>query len=139
MLTVKRQSQMNKVKAALREAVRYADEIAADKRLHADLRAAMEHGVEARDRIRKDFDANSIATRLANDRKLRKKLQLVLDDLDSASDRLLRRQRHRLRNQLLLLGGIGAVTAAAIPSVRHWIAGLASAGSENAADVGMSV
>src|SRR5262245_53817231 len=100
MLGVKRQSQMDKVKEALREAVSYADDIAGDERLRADLRAAMGHGAEARSRIRKDLAAGSIATRLANDRKLRKKIRAMLDDLDRASDRVRNRRRHRLRNAI---------------------------------------
>src|SRR5262245_52118474 len=98
-----RQSQIDKVKAAVRDAVSYADELAADERLRSDLRGAMGHGVEARDRIRKDLAGGNVASRLANDRKLRRKLRAMLDDLDSASDRVRRRKSHRLRNALLVL------------------------------------
>lgn len=118
MLSVKKQSQMDRMRAAVREAVAYVDEIAGDERLRADLRAAVGHGVEARDRIRKDVASGSIATRLANDQKLRKKIRAMLDDLDNASDRLRRRSRRRLRNVLLVLGSVGAA-AVAIPNVRR--------------------
>jgi len=124
MLGVKKQGQMDKMRAAVRDAVAYVDEVAGDERLRADMRAAMGHGVEARDRIRKDVASGSIATRLANDRKLRKKIRAMLDDLDSASDRVRRRNRHRLRNGLLILGSVGAV-AVAIPNLRRWVDGRA--------------
>jgi hypothetical protein len=121
MLGVKRRSQMDKVRTAVRDAVSYADEIVADERLRADVRAALGHGAEAGDRVRKDIAAGSIAERLVSDRKLRKKLRAVLDDLDSAGDRVRRKTSHRLRNTLLVVGSAGAV-AAAIPNVRRWLA-----------------
>ncbi len=138
MLGIKRQTQMERVKTAVREAVAYIDEVAGDERLRGDLRSAMNHGDEARTRIRKDVAGDTIATRLANDRKLRKKVHAMLDDLESAGDRLRRRERHRLRNGLLVLGGIGAV-AAAIPNVRRWISDRTSARIDGKADVGTTV
>jgi hypothetical protein len=124
MLGVKRQSQMDRMRTAVRDAVAYVDEVAGDERLRADLRAAIGHGAEARDQIRKDVAAGNAATRLANDRKLRKKVRAMLDDLDSASGRVRRRSSHRLRNGLLILGGVG-VLAAAIPNLRRWFTGRA--------------
>ena len=138
MLGIKRQSQVDKVKAAVRDAISYADELAGDERLRADLRAAIGHGVEAQDRIKENLAAGSIATRLANDRKLRKKVRAMLDDLDSASDRLRRKRRHRVRNWLLVLGGVGAMTAA-LPNVRRWIARRPSAPTQSTADLGMTL
>lgn len=135
MLGVKRQTQMDKVKSAVRDAIAYADEVAGDERLRDDLRAAMGHGVEARDRFRKDVAAGNIATRLANDRKLRKKVRAMLEDLDSASERVRRKKRHRLRNGLLVLGGIGAI-AAAIPNLRRWSR---QPTSQDTAEVGLTV
>jgi len=129
MLGVKRHTQMNKVKDAVRDAVAYVDEIAGDERLRADVRAAIAHGMEARQQVGKDVAAGAIATRLAHDRKLRKKVRAMLDDLDSAGERLRRKKRHRLRNALLLLGGIGAVAAVA-PRARRWFGDSASGEAE---------
>jgi hypothetical protein len=121
MLHVKRRTQMDRMKDAVRDAVAYVDEIAGDERLRADVRAAIAHGAEARKQIGSDVAAGTIATRLAHDRKLRRKVRAMLDDLDSASDRMRRRKTHRLRNWLLVLGSVGAALAV-IPNVRHWIA-----------------
>lgn len=129
MVGIRRRSQIDKVRAALRDAVSYADEVAGDERLRDDLRAAMGHGLEARDRIRRDVADGSIATRLTNDRKLRRTVRAMIEDLDSATDRVRRRKRHRLRNGLLVLGGIGVV-AAVVPNLRRWIGGRPSAASE---------
>jgi hypothetical protein len=139
MLGIKQERKIDKVKAAVRDAFSYADEIARDQRLRMDLRDAMEHGADASQRIRKDVAAGSIATRLANDRKLRKKVRAMLDDLDSASDRVRRKKSHRLRNGLLVLAGAGAVAAAAIPNVRQRIADLVAGESDSADEVGVTV
>lgn len=117
---VQRQGQMERMKAAVRDAVAYADEIAADEKLRSDLRSAIAHGTEARDRIRKDMNGGGLSSRLAQDRKLRKKLRAMLDDLDSASDRMRRRKRHRLRKVLAVLGGV-AVVAALAATARGWL------------------
>jgi hypothetical protein len=121
MLQVKRRSQMDKLRDSVRDAVAYLDEVARDEQVRADVRAAIDHGAQARDQIRKDIGEGSIATRLANDRKLRKKVRAMLDDIDSAGDRIRRRKRHRLRNALVLLGSVGAI-AAVVPKMRRWIA-----------------
>jgi hypothetical protein len=122
----------------VRDAVAYADEIASDERLRADLRAAMGHGAEASERIRKDIASGSIANRLASDQKLRKKVRAMLDDLDSAGDRMRRRKRHRLRNALLVLGGVGLVVAF-LPAARRWLGDDTMVDPETAGEVGVTV
>src|SRR5262245_54859957 len=129
MLRVKRRTQMDKLKDTVRDAVAYLDDVAGDEHLRADVRAAIAHGADARNQIRKDVAAGNVATRLANDRKLRKKIRAMLDDLDSAGDRMRRRKRHRLRNAVLLLGSFGAI-AAIVPKVRRSIADRMSGESE---------
>ena len=137
MLTLKRQSQRDKLKEAIRSAVEYLDEIAGDERLRGDVRSAIGHGRDAGDRIMRDLAADDVARRLANDRKLRKKVRVALDDLDSASDRVRRRKRHRLRNGLLVLGSFGAITTLS-PKARRWIAGRMAGAPGGAVDVPMT-
>ena len=119
MLKLRSENQIDKAKGTLREAVSYADEIVRDERLRADILAAIGHGAEAGGRIRRDVDSAGIANRLAADKKLRKKLRATLDDLDNASERLRGRQRHRVRNVVLIIAGAGAL-AALVPSARRW-------------------
>ncbi len=121
MMSLTKESQMDKAKGALRDVVSYADEVVRDERLRADIRAAIGHGATARDRLKKDIADGGITTRLAGDKKLRKNLLALLDDLDSAGDRMRRRKRHRARNVLLIIAGTGAVVAA-IPGIRHFLA-----------------
>ena len=120
MLKLRRQTQLDKAKASLREVVSYADSVMRDEALRADLLAAVGHGAEMSDRVKKDIDTDGITKRLANDRKLRKELRAALDDLDSAGGRLRRRRDHRRRNVILIVAGAGAV-AAIVPAARHWL------------------
>jgi hypothetical protein len=100
--------------------VTYAEEVIRDERLRADIRAAAGHGAKASERVKRDVDAGGITSRLADDKKLRRNLRAMLDDLDSASDRMRGKKSHRVRNVLL---GIAAALAAiaVIPRIRLWV------------------
>jgi hypothetical protein len=111
-LTRSKDSQMDKARRTMREVVKYAEEVARDERLRADVSAALAHGSKAGDQVKKDIQAGGIYSRLAADKKLRKNLRAMLDDLDAASDRVRRKKSHRVRNfVLMLLGAIGAAAA----------------------------
>jgi hypothetical protein len=111
---------MDKARRTVQDVVKYAQEVARDERLRADVSAALAHGSKAGDQLKKDLGAGSIYSRLAEDKKLRKNLRAMLDDLDAASDRVRRKKSHRVRNfVLMLVGAIGA--AAALVKVRSWI------------------
>jgi hypothetical protein len=120
MLSLTRETQLDKAKKTLREVVSYADQIARDERLRADIRSAAGHGAKASERVKKDLDGGGISTRLAADKKLRRNLRAMLDDLDSASDRVRRRNSHRVRNVLLMLVGAAAALVA-VPKIRLWL------------------
>jgi hypothetical protein len=121
MLTLTRKSQMEKAKETLRDVVSYADEVIRDERLRADIRAAVAHGSQASDRMKRGIAADGITTHLVGDKRLRKDLRGLLDDLDSASERIHRKKEHRARNVLVVVASAGAVLAT-IPNVRHWLA-----------------
>ena len=78
--------------------------------------AALAHGSKATDQLKKDIQAGGIYSRLAADKKLRKNLRAMLDDLDAATSRV-RRKSHRLRNFVLMLAGVAA-GAFALPKIR---------------------
>lgn len=118
MLSLTRESRMDKAKEALREVISYADEVVRDERLRADIRAAVGHGADASDRVKRAIATGGITTRLADDKKLRKDLRALLDDLDNASARLRRKKRHRARNVLLIVTSAGAALAV-VPNVRR--------------------
>jgi hypothetical protein len=119
MLTRTKESQVDKTKNTVRDFVKYAQEIARDERLRADMRAALDHGSMASQRFKKDVQAGGTYAKLAADKKLRKNLRAMLDDLDHAAQRVRPERTHRIRNALLVLGG--AVAAAlAFPRLRNF-------------------
>ena len=111
-----RQSRREKLRDALREAVVYTDDLVQDKRLRSHVRSAVDHGALATKRLHHDGNFNS---RLAADKKLRKHLQALLDDIERVGDRVRRKRSHRVRNALLIVAGSGAVVAA-VPA-RRWV------------------
>jgi hypothetical protein len=112
---------VDKAKRTIRDVARYAQEVAQDERLRADVSAALAHGSKAGERVKKDVEAGGIYSRLAADKKLRRNLRAMLDDLDHASDRVRRKQSHRIRNVVLMVVG-AAAAALAFPRIRSWIA-----------------
>jgi hypothetical protein len=119
MLGLTRETQMDKARKTLRNVVSYVEDVTGDERLRADVRDAAIHGAKASERVRKDLDGDGITSRLADDKKLRKNLRAMLDDLDSAADRVRGKKRHRTRNILVLFGAI----AAAFLVARLWLSG----------------
>lgn len=120
MLTRTRDTQIDKAKRTMRDMVEYAQEVARDERLRADVRAALAHGSKAGDQLKKEIQAGGTYSTLAANKKLRKNLRAMLDDLDDAGNRMRRGRRHRARNAVLVV--TGAVAAAlAFPRVRPWL------------------
>ena len=111
-----RQSRMEKLRDALREVVVYTDGLVQDERLRSHFRSAVDHGALATKRLRHD---GNFSSRLAADKKLRKHLQALLDDIERVGDRVRRKRSHRMRNALLIIAGSGAVVAA-VPA-RRWV------------------
>ena len=119
MLTRSRDSQMEKAKRTVRDVVRYAQDVAQDERLRADVSSALAHGSKASDQLKKDIQAGGIYTRLAADKKLRRNVRDMLDDLDAASNRV-RRKSHRVRTFVLMLAGVVGA-ALAFSKSRPWL------------------
>lgn len=121
MLTRSKDAQMDKAKRTMRDVVEYAQKVVRDERLRADVSAALAHGSKASDQLKKDIQAGGIYSRLAADKKLRKNLRAMLDDLDAASNRVRSKKKsHRIRNFVLMLSGVVAA-AFAFPKIRPWL------------------
>ena len=119
MFGITKESHTEKAKRTTQDVVSYLQEIVRDERLRADMRAAIDHGAEASNRVKKAIEADGVTTRLASDRKLRKNLRAMLDDLDDAGERMRRKKTHRVRNFLVVLtGGVAALLA--FPRIRSW-------------------
>jgi hypothetical protein len=111
---------MDQVTEALKTAASYTDDLMRDDELRSSLRSAVDHGKKATRRMEKDTDVSGLVVRIADDKKLRKSLRALIDDLDHASDRIRRKRTHRVRNALLLVGGSG-IAVAMLPDARRWI------------------
>jgi hypothetical protein len=111
---------MHKAKRTMRDVVEYAQKLARDERLRADVSAALAHGSRASDQLKMDIQAGGTYSTLAADKKLRKNLRAMLDDLDAASNRVRRKKSHRIRNFVLMLAGVVAA-ALAFPKIRPWL------------------
>lgn len=120
MLGMTKETRAEKAKRTTQDVVSYLQEIVRDERLRADMKAAIDHGAEASNRVKKAIATDGVTTRLAADRKLRRNLRAMLDDLDDAGGRMRRKKTHRVRNVLIMLaGGVAAFLAA--PKVRPWL------------------
>ena len=119
-LTRSRDTQMDKARRTMREVVKYAQEAAQDERLRSNVSSALAHGANAGDRLKKDIDGGAFYSRLATDKKLRKSLRAMLDDLEDASDRVRGKKTHRFRNVVLTLAGIVGVVVT-FPKIRPWL------------------
>jgi uncharacterized membrane protein len=98
--------------------VDYIDPLAKDEKLRKRLAAAIVAGAAARNRVRKHTGVTGLARRLAADQVLRAQLIEMAVALQAAQKRAKKSRRHRLRNRILFLTGIG-MTVAAIPALRE--------------------
>ena len=115
-----RETKKTKAKEVLGDAIAYADDLVHDEKLRSNLQSALGHGLAASRRLHEDSGVAGLAERIESDRKLRKSVRAMLDDLDHAAERARRRTSHRLRNTLLVLGG-GGMILAVVPRARRWI------------------
>jgi hypothetical protein len=120
MLTRTRETQIQRATRTTRDIVEYAREVARDERLRADVSAALAHGSKASQQLKTNLQMGGTYSTLATDKKLRKNVRAMLDDLDAASSRLRRKKSRRGRALVLMLAG--AVAAAlAFPRIRPWL------------------
>jgi uncharacterized membrane protein len=96
-------------------ATELAGSLAKDKKFRKELVSAISHGTLARRRAARKIGFLTAATRLAADPKLKQELNKMMSSLDKVVHRVEKKQSHKLRNTLLVLGGIGGAVAAAIP------------------------
>jgi hypothetical protein len=98
--------------------VEYADPLAKDEKLREQLAAAIVAGAGARNRMRRQTGWTGLARRLAADPVLRAQIVEMAAALQAAHARASRTQRHRARNTILFLAGVG-MTVAAVPQLRE--------------------
>ena len=94
----------------------FALALSRDKKFRKQLLSAMGHGAKAKRRAAKRVGFLAAATRLANDKQLRRELDRMTRNLQHAWGRVERKQKHshKLRNTMLVLGGGAAAAGAAL-------------------------
>jgi hypothetical protein len=97
--------------------VEYVDPLAKDEKLRRRLAAAIVAGSAARKRARKQTGVTGLARRLGSDPVLRAQVIELGAQLQAAQRRAKKARTHKLRNSLLVIGGVGMVIAAA-PGMR---------------------
>src|ERR1700745_294415 len=92
----------------------FALALSRDKKFRKQLLSAIGHGAKAKRRAAKRVGFLAAATRLPNDKQLRRELETMKKNLEQAWGRVEKKQKHghKLRNTMLLLGG-GAAAAGA--------------------------
>jgi uncharacterized membrane protein len=104
-----------------RETAEVLEAVADDRKLRSQLSDAVTHGLAARKRANRLTGFTGAVYRLSSDPELRRHLQKMAGEFDSARSRLRRRRSHKLRNTLLVTGGVGAAALAALPQARTWL------------------
>lgn len=132
-MTMLRTNRNGKTREALRHALTYADAVARDDRLRADVRSAISHGQATAKELLTDVRASRLPMRLVWDDDLRDGVRALLDDLDHAASRARRKSHPRVRKLLMLTGAAG-LAAAATPRVRRWVMSMGRMGDGRGAE-----
>ena len=126
-----RRSRTDELKAKATSGKDLAVALAQDKKFRKELLSAIRHGEFARRRAGKRGAIGTVR-RFATDQQLIHDLRRMTDHLQKAVTRAEKKQSHRLRNSLVLVGAGGAVVAVVVPPSRRWLASRISGDNSNA-------
>jgi uncharacterized membrane protein len=121
---VLRSTKTQAVKDSAVSAAELAASLAKDKKFRKQLLSAVGHGTIAKRRAQKRIGFFAAASRLAADSTLKNELRKMTNHLDKAWGRVEKKRSHKLRNFLLVTGGIGAAVAATRPQARRKVSKL---------------
>jgi len=112
-----RSRRSKQIKRNAADAADLAIRLARDKAFRKRVRSAIEHGVQALDRTRRDLGVRGLVSRLAADQALLSELRSARRDLEKARERVDRQRRsHKFRN-ITVMASLAAV--AGIPRLRE--------------------
>jgi uncharacterized membrane protein len=109
-----RSSRTAKLKDNAVSASEFAAALAKDKKFRKELLSAMRHGTIAQRRARRKFGVYPAVVRLKNDPKLRREVERMVSSLEKAIGRVEKKRSHKVRNTLLIVGGVGGAAAVAV-------------------------
>ena len=119
-----RSTKTQAVKDSAVSAAELATSLAKDKKFRKQLISAIGHGTIAKRRASKRIGFVAAVTRLGADAKLKSELLKMTRNLENAWGRVEKKRSHKLRNFLLVIGGIGAAVAATRPQARNKVSKL---------------
>src|SRR5262249_31373916 len=93
------------------EASGFAAQLAKDKKFRKELLSAIKHGTIAQRRAKRKMGFLAVARGMSRDPKLRREVQKMVDSVDRLVSRMERKRGHKVRNTLLVLGGVGGAAA----------------------------
>jgi uncharacterized membrane protein len=114
-----RRSKTSKFKDSAASASEFAAALAKDKKFRKELLSAISHGTVAQRRAARKVGFYAAMLRLKQDPKLRKELNRMVSSLDRAFSRVEKKRSHKLRNTLLVVGGVGGAAAVAAKTRVH--------------------
>src|SRR5713226_407145 len=95
-------------------AAELARSLAKDRKFRKQLLSAISHGTIAKRRASKRIGFVAAVTRLGADPKLKTELRKMTKHLENAWGRVEKKRSHKLRNSLLVVGGVGGAAVAAM-------------------------
>jgi uncharacterized membrane protein len=119
-------SKTQAVKESAASGTDLAVSLAQDKKFRKQLLSAAGHGAAARQRAASRIGLIAAAHRLSTDKELRNELRQMTENLQNAWTRVEKKRSHKLRNFLIVIGGIGAAAAALAPKARKKVSPLGS-------------
>jgi uncharacterized membrane protein len=114
-----RRSKTSKLKDSAASASEFAAALAKDKKFRKELLSAISHGTVAQRRAARKVGFYAAMLRLKQDPKLRNELNRMVSSLDRAFSRVEKKRSHKLRNTLLVVGGVGGAAAVAAKTRVH--------------------
>jgi uncharacterized membrane protein len=91
-----------------------------DRKFRKQLLTAIAHSAAAKRRARRKAGVMATAKRIAADARLRADIHAAAIGMQKAWKRTEKKQSHKLRNTLIVVGAGGAI-AAAVPQTRRWV------------------
>jgi uncharacterized membrane protein len=97
----------------------FAAALAKDKKFRKELLSAISHGSLAQKRAARKIGFYASMMRVKNDPKIRRELNKMVSSLDKAWARVEKKQSHKLRNTLLVVGSVGGTVAVVVKTKAH--------------------
>ena len=112
-------SRTAKLKDNAANASEFAAALAKDKKFRKELLSAISHGSLAQKRAARKIGFYASMMRVKSDPKIRRELNKMVSSLDKAWARVEKKQSHKMRNTLLVVGGVGGAVAVAVKTKAH--------------------